>query len=65
VPEVPVSDADLAALEAAAETEERTLAEVVHAAVQDYTSGWRRERDQLLDHILELDAKLLRKLGTS
>ena len=65
MPEVPVTEADLAALEAAAEREERTVADVVHAAVQDYTSGWRRQRDLLLDEILDADAKLLRKLGTA
>lgn len=60
-----VTDDDAAALERAAAKEGRAAADLLHEAIVDYTSGWRRRRDALLDDILEADARLLRKLGTS
>lgn len=60
-----VTDDDAAILERAAAKEGRPASDLLHEAIVDYTSGWRRRRDQLLDDILEADAKLLRKLGTT
>ena len=60
-----VTDDDAALLERAAAKEGRPASDLLHEAILDYTSGWRRRRDQLLDDILETDAKLLRKLGTT
>ncbi|MDP3711851.1 MAG: hypothetical protein Q8R60_05125 [Mycobacteriales bacterium] len=60
-----VTDDDAAMLERAAAKEGRPASDLLHEAILDYTSGWRRRRDQLLDDILEVDAKLLRKLGTT
>lgn len=60
-----VTDDDAAVLERAAAKEGRPASDLLHEAIVDYTSGWRRRRDQLLDDILEADAKLLRKLGTT
>jgi hypothetical protein len=60
-----VTDDDAVLLERAAAKEGRSPSELLHEAIVDYTSGWRRRRDQLLDDTLENDAKLLRKLGTT
>jgi hypothetical protein len=63
MPEIHISDEDLLALEKAGAQEQAGAEEVLHAAIEEYTSGWRRRRDHLLDVILSEDAKLLRKLG--
>jgi predicted transcriptional regulator len=51
------------ALQRTASTEGRSPEDVARRAVLEYTSGWRRERERLLDTILTEDAKLLRRLG--
>lgn len=63
--QVRLADDDIAALEKAAALEQRSIEEVLHSAVQEYTSGWRRHRDQLVDEILHEDAAMLRKLGAT
>jgi len=37
---------------------------VARTAVLEYTSGWRRERVQLLETIVEEDSAVLRRLGS-
>jgi len=62
---VSLSEEEVQALRRTAEKEGRTPEEVVRAAVREYTSGWRRERERLVDAILAEDVKMLRRLGTT
>lgn len=62
---VSLSEEEVQALRRTAEKEGRTPEEVVRAAVREYTSGWRREREHLVDAILADDVKMLRRLGTT
>ncbi len=45
--------------------EGRTIEEVARVAINDYTTGWRRERELLVDAVLAEDAKVLRRLGSA
>jgi hypothetical protein len=42
--------------------EGRTVEEVARAAISDYTTGWRRERELLVDAVLAEDATLVHRL---
>jgi hypothetical protein len=62
---VSLSEEEGQALRRTAEKEGRTPEEVARLAVLEYTSGWRRERERLLEAILSEDAKVLRRLGST
>jgi hypothetical protein len=60
---ISLSQEEQLAVEAVAAREGRTLEQVVRTAVLEYTSGWRRERERLVERILAEDAAVLRRLG--
>lgn len=61
---ISLSPEEQAAVEALAAREGRTLEQVVRTAVLEYTSGWRRERERLVERILAEDVVVLRRLGS-
>ncbi len=62
---VNLSEEELQALRRTADKEGRTPEEAARIAVLEYTSGWRRERERLIEALLVEDAKVLRRLGSA
>lgn len=62
---VSLSDEELATLERVAAKEGRAPEQVARTAILEYASGWSRERDRLLDSIVNDDTKTLRRLGSA
>jgi hypothetical protein len=62
---IPLSEEELEALERVAAREGRTAEQVARTAILEHVSGWRRERERLVEAILSEDAAVLRRLGRS
>ncbi|MCW2600807.1 MAG: hypothetical protein JWM02_2636 [Frankiales bacterium] len=62
---VHLSEDEVQALQRMADREGRTPEQVARRAVLEYTSGWRRERDRLIEAILQEDVTVLRRLGNT